>query len=424
MAKILIFFDHDVTIRHFLKSGSFSEIYKKHDVETVFYDSGKEKNKFILTDLKKLDLKTYEEFYVSRKRLGKWYHIFVPSVLNINRRSSYYKAVFEQMKTSHKNKIFWFYWLMSLPIFFYFYKKFILFFNSYNKDLEKFILEKKPDLIIHPSLLAGMFVNDLSIIAKLIKIPFLLLMNSWDNCSNKASLAENPTILGVWGPQSYSHAKTYLGMNDENIEIVGPAQFDIYKHGVRKDKKSLHKKFKVPLDKKIFVFCGGSKGFKEIYQLQILDEAISLGKIPKIHILYRPHPWRGTLIDEPFLLDLKLKNVSLDPTMRDFYTNLKSKPYPGLFVTDYQDSKDLLDLVSGVLSPLSTMLIEAILNGKPCITIFPDKNKDLKKHNFTNILKELVYFKEFISNDLILTCDDSDTLINKTNELIKLSKNI
>ena len=69
------------------------------------------------------------------------------------------------------------------------------------------------------------------------------------------------------------------------------------------------------------------------------------------------------------------------------------------------------------------MLIEAILNGKPCITIFPDKNKDLKKHNFTNILKELVYFKEFISNDLILTCDDSDTLINKINELIKLSKN-
>ena len=211
---------------------------------------------------------------------------------------------------------------------------------------------------------------------------------------------------------------------NENIEIVGPAQFDIYKHGVKKDKKSLHKKFKVPLDKKIFVFCGGSKGFKEIYQLQILDEAISLGKIPKIHILYRPHPWRGTLIDEPFLLDLKLKHVSLDPTMKDFYTNLKSKPYPGPFVTDYQDSKDLLDLVSGVLSPLSTMLIEAILNGKPCITIFPDKNKDLKKHNFTNILKELVYFKEFISNDLILTCDDSDTLINKTNELIKLSKNI
>ena len=43
MAKILIFFDHDVTIRHFLKSGSLSEIYKKHDVETTFYDLKKKK---------------------------------------------------------------------------------------------------------------------------------------------------------------------------------------------------------------------------------------------------------------------------------------------------------------------------------------------------------------------------------------------
>ena len=129
---------------------------------------------------------------------------------------------------------------------------------------------------------------------------------------------------------------------NENIKIVGPAQFDIYKHGVQKDKiTSQNLKYQLP--KKVYGFCGGSKGFKEIYQLQILDKAITLGKIPKIHILYRPHPWRGTLIDEPFLLDLKLKHVSLDPTMKDFYTNLKSKPYPGLFVTDYQDSKDLLD---------------------------------------------------------------------------------
>ena len=33
---------------------------------------------------------------------------FVPSVLNINRKSSYYKAVFEQMKASHKIKFFGF----------------------------------------------------------------------------------------------------------------------------------------------------------------------------------------------------------------------------------------------------------------------------------------------------------------------------
>ena len=54
-----------------------------------------------------------------------------------------------------------------------------------------------------------MFVNDLSIIAKLIKIPFLLLMNSWDNCSNKASLAENPTIL-VFGDLNLIHMQKLI----------------------------------------------------------------------------------------------------------------------------------------------------------------------------------------------------------------------
>ena len=109
MANILIFFDHDVTIRHFLNSESLSKIYSAHNVKTIFYSSGKEKNKFILSNLKKLNLKNFSEFYVSRKRLGNWYHIFVPSVLNINRNTSNYKPVFQQMKITHKAKIFWFY---------------------------------------------------------------------------------------------------------------------------------------------------------------------------------------------------------------------------------------------------------------------------------------------------------------------------
>ena len=43
MTKALIFFDHDVTIRHFLKSKALQEIYKNYDVESIFYNSGKKK---------------------------------------------------------------------------------------------------------------------------------------------------------------------------------------------------------------------------------------------------------------------------------------------------------------------------------------------------------------------------------------------
>ena len=110
--------------------------------------------------------------------------------------------------------------------------------------------------------------------------------------------------------------------------------------------------------------------------------------------------------------------------MKQFYEGLKLEPYPGLYVTNYQDSKDLLDLVSGVFSPLSTMLVESILNGKPCLVLFPDVIKDKVKHNQTNLLKELVYFKEFIDRELILTSDNSDDLIDKTIQLIKFSKDL
>ena len=123
MTKALIFFDHDVTIRHFLKSKALQEIYNNYDVETIFYNSGNEKNKFILSKLNELKLDKYSEFYVSRERLGHWYHVFVPSVLNINRFKKNYKPVFEQMKTTHKPKVFWFYWLMSLPLIFSYYKR-------------------------------------------------------------------------------------------------------------------------------------------------------------------------------------------------------------------------------------------------------------------------------------------------------------
>ena len=51
------------------------------------------------------------------------------------------------------------------------------------------------------------------------------------------SLATHPTKLGVWGPQSYNHAKTYLGMPDKHLSIVGPAQFDIYRNGQTKSEK-------------------------------------------------------------------------------------------------------------------------------------------------------------------------------------------
>ena len=50
----------------------------------------------------------------------------------------------------------------------------------------------------------------------------------------------------------------------------------------------------------------------ESIHLKYLDKYITLKKLD-IKIVYRPHPWKQKHENEKHLLNLKLKNVILDP---------------------------------------------------------------------------------------------------------------
>ena len=69
------------------------------------------------------------------------------------------------------------------PIWSYFKKREI----GKNNLLDNLISKNRPDLIIHPTVLNGLFVDDLAEICKVKKIPTLYLMNSWDNPDLKIS---------------------------------------------------------------------------------------------------------------------------------------------------------------------------------------------------------------------------------------------
>ena len=61
------------------------------------------------------------------------------------------------------------------------------------------------------------------------KIPVVVVMNSWDNPCSKRSVVSNNYKLLVWGPQSRAHAERLMRMTPENIIEFGAAQFDVYK---------------------------------------------------------------------------------------------------------------------------------------------------------------------------------------------------
>ena len=102
--------------------------------------------------------------------------------------------------------------ILALPLIFDIYKIWTNYMTSNNPNLflRKLIKKNNYDLLINPGIPNGLFTNDLLIESKKEKIPFIFIMNSWDNPSTKRSLVGNPDWLFVWGEQTKIHAEKYM----------------------------------------------------------------------------------------------------------------------------------------------------------------------------------------------------------------------
>jgi hypothetical protein len=263
------------------------------------------------------------------------------------------------------------------------------------EPLLEFVRQQQPHIIFHPSILAGYFINELLIISKRLAIPFVAMMNSWDNPSSKAMNTGLPDKLVVWGRQTVQHAIEYLGMPADHIVVFGAAQFQLYREPVQDSEAKLRELFKVPTSKPILLYAGVSKGINESRHLEIIDMAIAAGSIPPCHVIYRPHPWRGSLAPgEKNFFHLSLRHITIDPHMEDYYFRITEKRVAGFELADYNVTKKLLHLVDGVISPLSTLLLESILFGKPVLMFSPNAAKSEGSRTVDSGIK-LAHFRDF-----------------------------
>ena len=269
--------------------------------------------------------------------------------------------------------------------------------------LEAFIEREAPDIIVHPSLLTGPFINDLLLTAKRNDIPMIVCMNSWDNASSKAVCTAHPDWLVVWGEQSRQEAITYMNMPEERIKCFGAAQFQVYRTPPSESRAELCELFGVPEDKHIVVYAGINYSLMETEYLRMLDEAVEREFLANCHILYRPHPWRGRLMEgEADFFSLDWKHISMDPHMVDYYKREIASPSRKLFMADYQITNKLLTLADAVISPRSTILIEALIKRKPVLVFFPEEQE------FAAFSTEEIYFKDFIELEMVNVCLQND----------------
>lgn len=397
--RILVFIDYDNIIRHFIKSGILQALQNRYDVLFAFARDPVSTKQTVSIDPAELGLQSWCWVDIPRKRLGYWFFLYAITVLRQQRGLSNFSARRRQFVQQNGERRVRILEALGLPGLYQIVRAVFLKIMGVWPKVRELVMHEQPDLIIYPSLLTGPFMNELLPLVRKVHIPLVVLMNSWDNPSAKAVCTGVPDWLVVWGEQSKQQAIEYMRIPAERILIFGAAQFQVYRQPPAESEMDLRKMFAVPADKRILLYAGAGSGAHETIYLKLLEQAVESGILENCHVLYRPHPWRGALgPGEEDFFAVKWNHVSMDPHMADYYRREISNPSGRIFMADYRVTNKLLTLAAGVISPLSTMLIESLVKGKPVVVFFPER-----EHNVHFGVDE-VHFREFIELPDVNVC--------------------
>lgn len=419
MKKALIFIDYDMLIRHFVLNGTFDTLARTHDITYVFHRDSTSEKQGIFNDVAALNLDNVEYFEISRQRMGAWWKLNAASILHNQAGTPNHKPRKQRLVSVSGWLRTQYYSLLSLPLIYDWFRKRELSRLGLLEPLRDFVRDHDPDIVIHPSILSGFFIQDLGPVCSDLNIPFIVLMNSWDNPSGKAVVSGIPDRLVVWGEQTRQHAEAYMGIPPDLVETFGAAQFQIYRQPVTESDAELRAAFGVPPDVPVLLYAGVSKSVDETNHLLALDAAIKAGEIPPCHIIYRPHPWRGVLVDgEKSFLDIPFRHVTLDPSMEDFYRRVVNEGVKEFYLADYDVTRRLLHLTVGTIAPLSTIMLETTMFGNPVLMYFPQDELENKFGKYNNITFKLAHFAEFWGCEGIEQCFDPKDLSKAVTRLI------
>lgn len=415
MAKVAVFIDHDIIIRHFVLNDVLSLIESKHEVFFVF----PENHKRVQADLDTLGLRRIRTIPVFRERTYLYKRLYHATVLMNMRRTEkrHRQATMQVWRYVLGLVAFWESWLFSWPFTHGLYRWMILRKIGVNDALDSLLNEECPDIVLHPTVLEGLFVSDLVRWGEANGKPTVFIMNSWDNPSTKAMLLGFPSRLVVWGEQTRQHAIHHMDVPPERVVSLGAAQFDFYRHPPGETPAKYRRRLGVSDGYKVLLYAGSSKGLDEISHLVRLEEAVERGDLKNCFVLYRPHPWRAYPKEEADFFSLNWKHVMIDPAMEACYQQSRQKKKIHIELASYEDTHVTLSAVDAVISPLSTILLEAALHGKPVAAYLPDE--DMKRSQSLATSARLIHFLDFFDRVDCIRCESPDNLIEDCRRLLQ-----
>ncbi len=403
--KALVFIDHNIICRHFVMSDALAPLTRAAETVFVFPEDG---GKRVSLDPAALPLGApWIRLAIDFERQQIWRWVLYADQLKL-RRGSHERALrqFRRRAVGWKAAL-----LLTLaglpgiePLFLRWIGRKLA--KRPNLALAELLDRVQPDVVVHPSVLEGLFINDIVADCRQRAIPSVVVMNSWDNPSTKRAVVGQPDWLLVWGPQTRDHAVRFVGMKPDRAVEFGAAQFDVFRHAPRFDRAALCARYGFDPACPVVLFAGANTQTDEFGTMTTLDAAIESGSVPRLNVIYRPHPGGGAGAGGARFLAHQFRHVQIDHTMREILERVGQGQTGAITLPDYRDAHDLLATVDVVVSPLSTIVAEAALHAKPVICFFPAESGAATR-NINAI--PLYHFEEFFAvPDVVVARSDAE----------------
>ncbi len=265
----------------------------------------------------------------------------------------------------------------------------------------------RPLYVIVPSSLLDLYCNDVLWACEIENVACAVLQSGWDNLSSKGIIHHTPTFLGCWGAQSQRHAERIQKVAPTALGSLGAPHYEFLKPERTAEVVKLRRGLGVAEGARLVLFGGSFRQFDETTALLRLDAAVDSGRFGPAKILYRPHPWRADRQDEDDFFQHAWKHVVFDPDMRERYIRARREPgYLKRTVPMYDMAylARVLSAADAVISPMSTLLLEALIMERPTMAIAFGDGKH--RHN-PAVTMQMTHFREAQRSGAFVWCTDS-----------------
>ncbi len=292
--------------------------------------------------------------------------------------------------------------------------------ESKNVNIASMLQSKQPDAVILFAGSSSRLYDTLFAVCRKLKIKSYLAPVGWDNITSKMIFLCSPDYVLERGSENQQYAANMLKLDSKFSYKIGVAWYESFftfqkEKNLIQERSAFRKKYGISEQEKLILFGGSLRPYNETQFLKLIDDAIEEGHIPKCVLIYRPHPWRNERKGQDNFLSLDFKHTVFDKELLQPYINGDNT-----YIPDQSEFEKIYNGVDAVISPYSSVMLEAALFGKPIMGIGCSDGINTDGVWSIDRIKKREHFKSLRRQEWFISNDNVEDLVKDTRALLTL----